>query len=146
MYIPSPGETYERPNGEVIKPGEEDLQRIQFANDADYNSEIVYQYRVRKIAYLDDAGNLVKTSAYEDLKERATMPLPPRCKPCFGYCWCMDDESRAFKNLPEVSTHTVIKYAPPAPGSVPGLMQVEPEEIGNNNIVDKDEKPTFTTV
>jgi len=147
MYIPTPGETYTRPDGEVIVPDYEELQRIQFNNDADFNSDIVYQYRVRKIAYIDDEGNLVKTDAYKDLANRATEPLPPRCKPCFGYCWIMNDEARAFKNLPEVARFTVVKYAPPAPGSRPGLpgQQVEPEMIGNVK-EDKDEVPTETTV
>jgi len=116
MYMPSPGEQYTTPDGKTIVPDPEELMRVSFKDSSDYTSEVTYQYRVRKIAYLSEDGTLVKTSAYNDLLEAATMPLEPSpC--CFGQYWCVSDEQRAYKNMPQLPSQTVVKYAPPPPGA-----------------------------
>lgn len=114
IYIPEPGEKYKTPDGSQITPGMDEMMRVTYNNDADPKSGLNYQYRVRRVAYLDDEGRLVKTTAYEDLKRVATMPLDGGPS-CCGCCWCMSDEGRALKNWPQLPSHTVVKYAPPPP-------------------------------
>lgn len=118
IYIPSPEQAFKRHDGGQLVPDVDELQRVSFKDDANPNSGVSYQYRLRRIAYLDDAGSLVKTNPYEELKQAATMPLTSGpC--CCGYCWCGSAEARAFMHLPHMPLHTVVKFAPPPPGARP---------------------------
>jgi len=58
-----------------------DMMRVSYRDHTDPTSEIVYQYRVRRIAYMDREGNLVKTDAYKELAElaRAKQEYPGSC-------------------------------------------------------------------
>ena len=47
-----------------------DLVRYDFASKYDSSSKIDYNYRVRRVAYLDEAGILLKTAAWLELEER----------------------------------------------------------------------------
>ena len=55
-----------------------DLVRYDFASKYDSSSKINYNYRVRRVAYLDEAGNLVKTAAWAELEARVTAKV---CSP-----------------------------------------------------------------
>jgi len=80
------------------------------------NSMVSYQYLVRKIAYLDHDGKLVKTPAYEELRKLAAMPLKyePSCCQLF---YCITPDQQALRNFPMMPTETMILYAPPPPGA-----------------------------
>eukprot|EP00440_Ansanella_granifera_P036225 gb/GFBE01039308.1/.p1 GENE.gb/GFBE01039308.1/~~gb/GFBE01039308.1/.p1 ORF type:complete len:348 (+),score=57.36 gb/GFBE01039308.1/:1-1044(+) len=86
MYVIQPGDTFTRPDGTPIKavPGE-DMMRCNFKQWDDATTEVMYQYMVRKIAYLDDSGKLVKTKNYDELLRRATLPDEPGC--CCNYVY-----------------------------------------------------------
>lgn len=117
IYMHEDGEEYPTPDGGVMKPAPGDMMRLSTVEDAVPNSKPTYQYRLRKIAYLDPDGSLVKTEAYDDLKRLASEPMKyPPC--CCGYCFCRSQEELSFRSLPVLSSHTVISYAPPAPGAV----------------------------
>ena len=49
-----------------------DLVRYDFSSKYDSSSKIIFNYRVRRVAYLDEAGNLVKTAALAELESRVT--------------------------------------------------------------------------
>jgi hypothetical protein len=116
IYMHQEGEEFPMPDGSILKPEKDDMMRISTVDDAIPNSKTTYQYRLRRIAYLDDAGNLVKTPAYEEIRKAASEPLKyPPC--CCGYCFCRSQEQLAFKNFPMLPSHTVIQYAPPPPGA-----------------------------
>ncbi|CAJ1371951.1 unnamed protein product [Effrenium voratum] len=63
----------------------QDLLRITWTN-GDPKQGIYYQYLMRKVAYKDEDGKLVKTPAYQDLLDRATRPTAAGC--CCNLCLC----------------------------------------------------------
>merc|ERR1711879_485038 len=76
------------------------MRLTAIASDADNpnmnNGILRYQYRVRKVAYLDSEGKLVKTAAWDDFKKYVDMPL--KYDPCCcGYCWCLSRSSSHSK-------------------------------------------------
>eukprot|EP00929_Paragymnodinium_shiwhaense_P023325 TRINITY_DN1462_c0_g2_i1.p1 TRINITY_DN1462_c0_g2~~TRINITY_DN1462_c0_g2_i1.p1 ORF type:complete len:353 (-),score=43.20 TRINITY_DN1462_c0_g2_i1:487-1506(-) len=75
IYVLKEGDVLKRPDGSLVDftPGE-DLLRVSYSS-FDPETAVMYQYLVRRVAYLDSDGRLVKTKAYERLKavaERST--------------------------------------------------------------------------
>lgn len=68
IYVLQPGDVLRRPDGTKldITPGE-DLLRVSYDASGGY----MYQYLVRRIAYLDDSGALVKTQRYQEILQAA---------------------------------------------------------------------------
>jgi len=122
MYRPKEGETFKYPDGSTLVPEKYSLMRVTWGDDANPTSEISYQYWVRRVAYLDESGNLVKTPAYDELKRLSTQPqtYPPccGCTMC-GYCVCRPQTCYcaplSLRDYPELPSHTVIQYAPGPP-------------------------------
>ncbi|CAE7464233.1 Stra6 [Symbiodinium pilosum] len=71
IYVIQPGDVFKTPEGEVldVTPGE-DMMRIS-QDSLDTSSKITFQYLVRRVAYLDDSGKLVKTPNYDKLMKVA---------------------------------------------------------------------------
>lgn len=116
IYITGEDDHFSLPAGGTLQLDPGELQRVSFKNDADPASGLSYQCRVRRIAHMDDAGRLLKTPAYAELLQCASMPM--KYEPCCcGYRWCLSKEQLALGNFPQLPTHTVVKYAPPAPGA-----------------------------
>mmetsp|Transcript_11401 Transcript_11401/g.12774 ORF Transcript_11401/g.12774 Transcript_11401/m.12774 type:complete len:295 (-) Transcript_11401:191-1075(-) len=82
IYVIQPGDVFRRPDGTVLQviPGE-DLMRISYET-MDTNSPITYQYLVRRVAFLDAGGNLVKTQRYAELAAAARQPQGWCCELC----------------------------------------------------------------
>eukprot|EP00929_Paragymnodinium_shiwhaense_P023324 TRINITY_DN1462_c0_g1_i1.p1 TRINITY_DN1462_c0_g1~~TRINITY_DN1462_c0_g1_i1.p1 ORF type:complete len:352 (-),score=43.24 TRINITY_DN1462_c0_g1_i1:476-1495(-) len=75
IYVLKEGDVLKRPDGSLVDftPGE-DMMRISYVS-FDPESAVHFQYLVRRVAYLDSDGRLVKTKAYDRLKavaERST--------------------------------------------------------------------------
>jgi len=80
-----PGDQIHRPDGSPVEFEPGDMMRMAFHDNTDPSSGLAYQYLVRRVAYMDDSGNLVKTKAYEELKRRALMPEPEQTQ--LVYLW-----------------------------------------------------------
>lgn len=90
IYVMQAGDEIHRPDGTPVEFEAGDMMRLAFNDNTDPTSGLTYQYLVRKVAYLDENGTLIKTKAYEELKRRALMPEPERKRnwcTCFG-CTC----------------------------------------------------------
>jgi len=119
IYRVGPEDNFLLPDGNKLQYEDGLMMRI---SGIDSNSPVVdqshvsYQYLVRKIAYLDDQGKLVKTPAYEELRKLAAEPLKfePSCCQLF---YCISPEQQALRNFPMMPTETMIMYAPPPPGA-----------------------------
>merc|ERR1711904_347337 len=73
IYVMQPGDQIHRPDGSPVEFEPGDMMRMAFHDNSDPSSCLAYQYLVRRVAYMDESGNLVKTKAYEELKRRALM-------------------------------------------------------------------------
>jgi len=82
IYVIQPGDVFRRPDGTVVEvtPGE-DMMRVSYET-MDPNSPIEYQYLVRRVAYLDAGGNLVKTARYAELAAAARQTHDCCCDLC----------------------------------------------------------------
>ena len=71
IYVIQPEDVFKTPDGEVIDvtPGD-DMMRISF-DSLDTTGGIGFQYLVRRVAYLDESGKLVKTPNHEKLMKVA---------------------------------------------------------------------------
>jgi len=76
MYRLQPGDRISRPDGSELPWSEGDFMRVSFKHVFDPTSEIVYQYMARRVAYLDETGQLVKTPAYDELRRQTLAPHP----------------------------------------------------------------------
>merc|ERR1712061_512988 len=89
IYAPQPedkfkceGEYAPRLYGDSLRLGKDELMRLSHDNEELPLSPPNYQYRVRKIAYLDESsGKLVKTEAYDDMLKRSSEPFMPGYEP-----------------------------------------------------------------
>jgi len=117
IYKIQPDDRFALPGGGELKTGPGEMMRLSFKDQMDTNSELTFQYRVRRVAYLDEAGSLVKTEAYDELAALVALPQRPQgC--CCGYCLCnLSEEQRAWRNFPMMNDEVVVKYAPPRPGA-----------------------------
>lgn len=118
IYRVGPEDKFLLPDGGELPYEDGLMMRISVNSTAPVmeNANVTYQYIVRKIAYLDGDGKLVKTPAYDELRERADMPL--KHEPCCcQLCFCLTPEQQALKNFPMMPTETMVLYAPPPPGA-----------------------------
>jgi len=113
FWSPTPGTKFKTPydGGEFeSEPGEK--IRVTYNDKSDPKSGLYYQYRLRRIAYLDSDGKLVKTKAYEDLVKRINM-VQENAKPCCcGAFVCASKEARALGQLPYLPATTAVKFEP----------------------------------
>jgi len=112
MYKPKPGEVFKKPDGEEFKAEPDEFIRVTYNEPNEPKSGMQYQYRMRRIAYLDSNGKVVRTPAYDDLAERIRMPQLHAKPCCCGYFVCASQEEKALKNHPELPAITVVKWAP----------------------------------
>lgn len=90
MYLLDENDVLKRPDGTLpaFTPGV-DILRITWAGDNLENMDVskpFFLYLVRKIAFLDGSGQLVKTPAYNELKERTERPDVKGCCCNYGLC------------------------------------------------------------
>jgi hypothetical protein len=89
MYAVQPEDVFYDASGYQVDIGPGDFMRVsyldqgidpQFVADQDMcQHTLMFQYLVRKIAYLDESGTLVKTPAYDELAERASGESKKTC-------------------------------------------------------------------
>merc|ERR1719343_543937 len=67
IYVIQDGDVFRRPDNTIVDvtPGQ-DMMRLSYMD-----GEIVFQYLVRRVAFLTSDGELVKTKAYEELLAEA---------------------------------------------------------------------------
>lgn len=122
IYVDQPEDTFECKNAAVdmygpsFKPVTElnEMLRVSHTDETLPLSEPNYQYRVRKVAYLDYDGKLVKTEAWDEFVRRAKMPFAPGTEPnCCGYCFCCrSKEDLALGRYPQTNTKLIVRYHP----------------------------------
>lgn len=112
-YVMQPGDELKRPSGEVVDCPPGDLVRMNFDDAYNPSSAMYYQYRLRRIAYYDEAGNLVKTDAYNEYLKSAMAPMPHQgC--CDNYCLSNLTYAEIAENFDVVNDQQSIIYYPPA--------------------------------
>lgn len=81
FYVPQPGDEIIDAHGDKLEWAPGDLMRVSWKEPMDPASGLRYQYRVRRIAYRDAGGSLVKTGAFEELVAlaKADQEYPSRC-------------------------------------------------------------------
>ena len=81
FYAPSASETLKGPDGEKVAfDSSQDLVRVDYRSKFDPHSGTSYQYRCRRVAYLDSERQLVKTPAFEEMVAQVRAPLKnPGC-------------------------------------------------------------------
>lgn len=94
IYVIQPGDKIRRPDGTLVDvtPGE-DMMRISF-EEFDPESPITYQYLLRRVAYLDDSGVLVKTNNFKELEQ--VVKESTCCREC---CHWRDSSSPDYHDL-----------------------------------------------
>lgn len=106
IYVIQPGDEITRADGKVIDvtPGE-DMMRISF-DGSGRDRRIFYQYLVRRIAYLDGSGALIKTRAFTDLEKAvAQSSCLHEMRHCFdmaslSYRHLKDEQVVSFEEAP----------------------------------------------
>lgn len=111
VYRIQPGDKFALPGGGDLQTVLGDMMRIDWRSPYDTSSEIAFQYRVRRVAYLDNNGKLVKTSAYDDLLGRAQAE-PNTHGYCCGYCTCNLSPSEFADIMKLENVMTALRYAP----------------------------------
>jgi len=110
-YVMQPGDELKRPNGELVPCDEGDLVRMNFVSMFDPTTPMFYQYRLRRVAYYDDSGALVKTRAYDEYVKLAKAPTPHQgC--CCNYCLCNLSYAEIAENAEVVSEELNVIYYP----------------------------------
>jgi len=112
IYRPGPEDTFKLPDGGTLNLEADELMRLNFNKLVPVltDENITYQYRVRRVAYLD-GGSLVKTKAWDEFLELAKRPLTHEpC--CCGQCWCISESERALRNFPMMPTENLVIFAP----------------------------------
>jgi len=119
IYVMQPGDQIHRPDGTPVEFEPGDMMRMAFNDNTDPSSGLTYQYLVRRVAYMDGSGNLIKTKAYEELKRRALMPEPERKRgrycscTCCGYTCPWPSEAEVPGMLTPLSDEQMFQVAPP---------------------------------
>lgn len=114
IYVLQPGDEIHRPDGTPVEFEPGDMMRLAFNDNSDPSSGLTYQYLVRKVAFKDGDGNLVKTKHYEELKHRALMPEPEYgCCSCFGFRWAWPSQETKAKLMKPLSDEQMFQIAPP---------------------------------
>lgn len=129
IYVDQPEDTFECKNAAVDLYGESftpvtdlnEMLRVSHNDETLPLSEPNYQYRVRKVAYMDSYGKLVKTEAWDEFVKRAKMPFAAGTEPnCCGYCFCCrSKEDLALGRYPQTNTKLIVKYAPSTKSTAP---------------------------
>lgn len=97
IYVLQPGDELRGPDGSLVDfvPGE-DLLRISYVKD-DQSSKVKFQYLMRRVAYLDAAGRLVKTKYYDELRKVAQDN---------SLRWCCSSQLGDYLQDEQAFTHT----------------------------------------
>lgn len=120
MYRIQPGDKFFDASGEQVSWAPGDWVRLTWEDPWDVSSPLTYQYMVRRVAYLDGTGRLVKTAAYEKLLHAATAP-PPYPTTCCGYGYCnLTPEQFPQAAFSVINHQQAVLLAPPPPGSMDG--------------------------
>mmetsp|Transcript_80045 Transcript_80045/g.152190 ORF Transcript_80045/g.152190 Transcript_80045/m.152190 type:complete len:353 (-) Transcript_80045:68-1126(-) len=94
MYIIQPGDSFVYADGTPFVTGPGDIMRLSYLDqpmDPKFKDgkghTLMFQYMVRRIAYLDASGALVKTAAYDELLERVQQGPQKTCcgRDCCGF-------------------------------------------------------------
>jgi len=115
IYIFQPGDELHTPDGTKIEIHPGDMMRLSFFDATDPATKPAYQYLVRRVAYLNEDGELVKTKAYDELKRRATMEdFPITCRCCCGCCECLPPCSHegTVKYFERLNNHQTVSIPP----------------------------------
>eukprot|EP00434_Breviolum_minutum_P036409 symbB.v1.2.032255.t1/scaffold3848.1/size51340/2 len=122
IYVDQPEDVFECKNaavdlyGEKFKPTTElnEMLRVSHTDETLPLSEPNYQYRVRKVAYLDSDQKLVKTEAWDEYVRRAKMPFAEGTAPnCCGFCFCCrSKEDLALGRYHHMNSQLIVRYAP----------------------------------
>ncbi|CAE7947982.1 Stra6 [Symbiodinium sp. KB8] len=82
IYVIQPGDVFKAPDGTIldVTPGE-DMMRVSF-DSLNTTGQIDFQYLVRRVAYLDENGKLVKTPNYDKLMKVANSSTQFCCFDC----------------------------------------------------------------
>merc|ERR1712232_830380 len=94
-----------------------DFLRFNHWTPYKWDSKVTYQYMMRRVAYLDDSGSLVETSACDELQDQATRK-PPSSAFCCGFGACNMTKEEYFDYAYSVMSHTqVVNFAPKRAGA-----------------------------
>lgn len=117
MYVVQPNDAFTLPDGTFLDVTDGEMMRLSYAEELNPLSDLTYQYRLRRVAYLNDKGKLVKTASYNALLTAATAEQP-QTGLCYGqgYCLCcLSDDKLALNNFTQLDDSVVVTYAPPPP-------------------------------
>jgi len=113
VYIPHPHEYLVAPTDGPIpapfSPGERvpfdpmwDMIRYNFENPWDTSSRNEYNYRLRRVAFLDSDGSLVKTAAWAELQAQVGAKTVSACT----------SDATTIENMLKLSDMQIVKDAP----------------------------------
>jgi hypothetical protein len=122
IYVDQPEDSFECKGGyandlygDTLKPETSEMLRVSHDNEELPLSEPNYQYRLRRVAYLEQNGKLVKTPAWDDFVKRSKMPYKSGSEPCclccnYTFC-CLPREALALGNFHQMNQHLFVRYA-----------------------------------
>ena len=113
FYAPSASETLKGPDGEKVAfDASQDLVRVDYRSKFDPHSGTSYQYRCRRVAYLDSERQLVKTPAFEEMVAQVRAPL--KNPGCLGdRCYSNLSWPQRLENQQLLASELLVKTAPP---------------------------------
>lgn len=112
IYTVQPEDKFTTKDGQEVPfvAGEEHM-RIDFSSsEASTEDQIYFQYRMQRVAYLDENGQVVKTPFYEELKRRALMT--DRHTYCCNYLMNVKTDEDLKEHFSVISNRQAIVYPP----------------------------------
>ncbi|EOD12551.1 hypothetical protein EMIHUDRAFT_120083, partial [Emiliania huxleyi CCMP1516] len=117
FYAPSASETLKGPDGEKVAfDSSQDLVRVDYRSKFDPHSGTSYQYRCRRVAYLDSERQLVKTPAFEEMVAQVRAPL--KNPGCLGdRCYSNLSWPQRLENQQLLASELLVKTGSPSDSS-----------------------------
>jgi len=78
------------------------------SKDGDVSKGVTYQYLMRKVAFKDPDGKIVKTQYYDKLVERCERPTPEGC--CCNLFLCNLDDARFAASYDALDDHQLVVW------------------------------------
>jgi len=114
IYVPAARRGFTWPDGSNVEMEPGDMMRVDFKVREDPTSGVGYQYIVRRVAYLDEQGALVKTPNWFRLMRCVTYGESRLQSSCCNYFLCGEDRKNGKLNYTAINPTLHLRF----PGAV----------------------------
>jgi len=115
IFVNASEHEFRTPDGERIELEPGDMMRIDHEDREDPSTSVTYQYIVRKIAFLNDTGELVKTPNFDRLQKCLNFAESRLNSSKCNYCICGADKEIANLLYTAVNPTNFIRFPETSP-------------------------------